>query len=115
MITALIEVDNSVSAEQAQVANFEELQAQYETLDATLTEARNRYRSGLTDYLNVLSALVAKQNAEVGLLTIRRRMLSSRIQLHRALGGAWTQRLLEPEPREVRELGEDAEEDEDDS
>jgi NodT family efflux transporter outer membrane factor (OMF) lipoprotein len=110
VITALVEVDTSVKAERAQVANIEELEQQYETLDATLTEARNRYRSGLTDYLNVLTALVAKQNAEVGLLTARRQLLSNRIQLHRAIGGAWTQRLLQPEPREVRDLDEEAEE-----
>jgi NodT family efflux transporter outer membrane factor (OMF) lipoprotein len=107
VIIALVEVDNSLAAERAQVANLAELEQQYETLDATLTEARNRYRSGLTDYLNVLTALVALQNAEVGLLSTRRRILSSRIQLHRALGGAWTQRLLQPEPREVRDLADD--------
>jgi len=114
VITALIEVDNSLAAERAQVANLAELEQQLETLDATLTEARNRYRSGLTDYLNVLTALVAKQNAELGLLATKRRMVSTRIQLHRALGGAWTQRLVEPAPREVRDL-EEEEDSEDDS
>ncbi len=104
VITALIEVDGSVKAERAQVANLSELEQQLETLDATLTEARNRYRSGLTDYLNVLTALVAKQNAEIALLTARRQMLSTRIQLHRAIGGSWTQRLIQPGPRMVRDL-----------
>ncbi|RLB55663.1 MAG: hypothetical protein DRJ42_05635 [Deltaproteobacteria bacterium] len=111
VLTALIEVDNSITGERAQLANVEELERQYETIDSTLTEARNRYRMGLTDYLNVLTALVAQQNAQMSLLAAKRRILSTRIQLHRALGGTWTQRLAEPEPREVRDLNDDSETD----
>jgi NodT family efflux transporter outer membrane factor (OMF) lipoprotein len=109
VITALVEVDNALALERAQRRNIEELEHQLEVLDDTLTEARNRYRAGLSDFLNVLTALTQKQQAEIGLLEARRALVSSRVQLHRALGGTWTAELAAPEPRELEEAPEEAE------
>ncbi len=111
VVTALVEVDNALALERAQRRNIEELEHQLEVLDDTLTEARNRYRAGLSDFLNVLTALTQKQQAETGLLQARRALVSSRVQLHRALGGSWTAALTPPEPRELREADEPAADD----
>ena len=106
-ITALTEIDGALVLEQQQRANIAELEAQVEIAEATLREARNRYREGLTDFLNVLTALTALHNTQLGLLSARRQLLSHRIQLVRALGGSWTERLEPPERLEPVETEDD--------
>lgn len=93
---AMTEVHNALSQEREQREHIEQLEKQVEVSDDTLQAARDRYRQGLTDFLPVLTALQAKQQAELELLAARRQLLSFRIQLHRALGGTWTQELEEP-------------------
>ena len=56
-------------------------------LDATLGLATNRYSSGLTDYLPVLTAMQQLDALEQRLIREQRRLVSLRIALHRALGG----------------------------
>ena len=56
-------------------------------LDATLGLATNRYSSGLTDYLPVLTAMQQLYAVEQRLIREQRRLVSLRIALHRALGG----------------------------
>ena len=64
----------------------------------TVEESRSRYANGLDSYLSVLTALTQAQGLERRLISERRRLLSLRAQLYRALGGAeWTP-LLEPAP-----------------
>jgi NodT family efflux transporter outer membrane factor (OMF) lipoprotein len=106
VVRALVEVDNALAQEKQQHIHIAELEQQVENAQNTLREAQARYQEGLTDYLPVLSALSAHQQAELGLLTARRRLLSMRIQLHRALGGTWTHELA----LEEREIVEEDEE-----
>ena len=70
----------------------EEVQQQTQAVDATnrlLTLAKNRYQSGVTSYLEVMtaqSAALANDRTAVDLLT--RRMIAS-VSLVKALGGGW--------------------------
>ena len=87
--------------------NLEILAAQVDVAGETLTAAQERYRSGLSDFLPVLTAIQAKQAAELQVLQARRDLLSARIQLHRALGGTWPEDIdVEPTQHEVREADE---------
>ncbi len=52
-----------------------------------LTESRNRFSQGLTDYLPVFTSLNIVQNLERQIISARRDVLSARVGLHRALGG----------------------------
>ena len=52
---------------------------------------------GLSDYLLVITALQGLQRSQINLLQAQRQMLSYRVQLCRALGGAWTSELDPPE------------------
>ena len=63
------------------------------------TEARTRYRQGLSDFLPVLTALQSQQQAQLQLLSARRQALSYRVQLCRALGGTWTNTPAKPAPQ----------------
>jgi len=67
-----------------------------------LTEARNRFSQGLTDYLPVFTSLNIVQNLERQIVSARRDVLSARVSLHRALGGP----IAPPESLEVTLLSE---------
>ncbi|MFW5876563.1 MAG: TolC family protein [Myxococcota bacterium] len=98
---AMLEVENAVAQERQQVDRIEHLEEQLDASSDALESARDRYRQGLSDFLNVLTALQAQQQAEQELLAARRQLLSFRIQLHRALGGTWTTELDPPPAPEM--------------
>ncbi|MGM0574239.1 MAG: efflux transporter outer membrane subunit [Myxococcota bacterium] len=99
VLVAVKEVEDALARETWQRRHVEAIEAELASARQTLEEARTRYLQGLIDYLPVLTALQGVQQAEQRLLSARRQLLSIRIQLHRALGGTWTEDL---------ERGEDA-------
>lgn len=60
---------------------------QLKTAQELLTETRNRYVQGASDYLPVLDAVSKVHQLERDHLTARRDLLQARVALHRALGG----------------------------
>jgi outer membrane protein, multidrug efflux system len=93
MVEAMVEVEVALAQERHQHDLIAELLAQDELASNTVREARTRYREGQIDYLPVLSALQAQQQIGLALLQARRQLLSLRVTLYRALGGAWTEEL----------------------
>ena len=63
-LQALKEVDDALALEARQVEHLKVLQRSVEQARETLSEARSRYASGLTDYLPVLSAVKTLQASE---------------------------------------------------
>jgi NodT family efflux transporter outer membrane factor (OMF) lipoprotein len=55
----------------------------------TLDIAMNRYREGIANYLEVVTASAAAQQVELDELNLRRRRLQASVNLVRALGGGW--------------------------
>ena len=88
-LVALAEVENAIALERQQRLSIEFLERQLGFARATLEAAEERYRAGLSDYLPVLSALGTTQQIELSVLAARRQLISSRLQLYRALGAAW--------------------------
>jgi NodT family efflux transporter outer membrane factor (OMF) lipoprotein len=97
LLGAMREVEDALWLERAQRVHIEQLQRQYELARLSLEEARNRYSQGLEDFLRVLTALRSQEELELGLLDARRKLLSHRIQLCRALGGTWATELVAPD------------------
>ncbi len=93
VLTAEQEVAQARVVEAERLATLEAVLARAEAAELLYTESRSRYVAGLTDYLTVLNALDVRQQAQLDLVQARRDLLSSRIQLHDALGGAWAQDL----------------------
>lgn len=93
VLAAIVEVEDALVQEAHQAEYVRELDAQLAIARSSLDEARQRYVTGLTSYLNVLTSLRALQQVEQSHLAARRQLLSTRIQLYRALGGAWTETL----------------------
>lgn len=90
LLTAILEVESALAQERQALVQIENLERQLEAARATLRESRRRYAEGLSDYLPVLTALQNAQRIEQSALAAQRQLLSNRVQLARALGGAWT-------------------------
>lgn len=86
-LNAIEEVENALWQEQYQVELLKAIEHQINIARSNLTETRNRYSQGLTDYLPVLAALQSLQELERDILSRRRQLVSIRILLYRALGG----------------------------
>ncbi len=86
-VRAVWNLDTLVRSEVKQRELMKRLQERKQLLDATLGLATNRYTSGLTDYLPVLSATQQLYALEQRLIREQRRLTSLRIALHQALGG----------------------------
>lgn len=97
VLEALQEVEDALVREDRQGAYLLEVGKQIDLSRSTLKQAGFRYSNGQSDYLPVLTALQGLQRLERSEISSRRQLISQRIQLYRALGGAWTDNLHHPE------------------
>ncbi|MBN2316568.1 MAG: efflux transporter outer membrane subunit [Sedimentisphaerales bacterium] len=86
-LTALFEVEAALLEERKNAEQLVLVEQQLVTAQKLLSEARNRYSQGLTDYLPVFTSLSIVQSLERDVVSARRSVLSARVGLHRALGG----------------------------
>jgi outer membrane protein TolC len=93
ILNAVREVENALVDEQKLREHLLGLNAQLSAARSALDEARQRYRSGLNDYLPVLTQLVSVQNLERTIINRTADLLVARVDLFRALGGGWPQEL----------------------
>ena len=88
-LTAIEEVENALWRERRQRELIKALDKELDIARNNLKETRMRFGGGvLDDYLPVLVAVQSLQALERNLLTRRRELVSIRILLYRALGGA---------------------------
>lgn len=111
LLTAMLEVESALARDRQIESQGERLEEQLAAARSALTESRRRYSEGLSDYLPVLTSLAAVQQLEQIVLTTKRARLSQRVQLARALGGAWTRELEPPRLPMPRRGDRDADED----
>ena len=97
ILTALLEVESSLTLERQERLRIQYLEDEFRLANITLEATRDRYRAGLSDFLPVLTALATRQISELRLVSSRRQLVSYRVQLYRALGGAWPEEFGEPE------------------
>gem|GEM_PF-797170 len=87
VLRAMREVEQALARDQTRRAYLAAVEREIELNARTLTESNNRYRKGLMEYLNVLTALSAKQSSERRALEARSSLVLNRINLYQALGG----------------------------
>ena len=95
-LTAIEEVEDALWQERRHRELIEALEKELDIARRNLKETRIRYGQGLTDYLPVLAAVQSLQALERSLLTRRRELVSIRVLLYRALGGAQPWVTIEP-------------------
>jgi outer membrane protein TolC len=93
VLTAIKEVENALVNESKQREHIRGLEKVEVAARKALEEAGMRYRNGLTDYLPVLTQLLAVQRLERDLIRQRANLFNARVSLYRALGGTWTESL----------------------
>jgi len=96
ILMALLEVESSLVLERQERLRIQYLEDEFRLANITLEATRDRYRAGLSDFLPVLTALATRQISELQLVSSRRQLVSYRVQLYRALGGAWPEEFGEP-------------------
>ena len=97
ILAGLVEVESSLVLERQERLRIQYLEDEFRLANITLEATRDRYRAGLSDFLPVLTALATRQVSELQLVSARRQLVSYRVQLYRALGGAWPEEFGEPE------------------
>jgi len=97
ILVGLLEVESSLVLERQERLRIQYLEDEFRLANITLEATRDRYRAGLSDFLPVLAALATRQLSELQLVSSRRQLVSYRVQLYRALGGAWPKEFGEPE------------------
>ena len=90
VLTAVKEVEDALERETRQREHIEALKAVMTAARRGLEEALARYRRGLSDYLPVLTQLIAVQDLERDMIEQREALIRYRIGLYRALGGSWS-------------------------
>ncbi|MDA3970132.1 MAG: efflux transporter outer membrane subunit [Desulfobulbaceae bacterium] len=89
VLRAFGDVEDSLAREQGVDGQYVQLKTYADVTGATLRLSLQRYQQGLDTFLPVLTAQVSHAQALMAVVTVRRKKISSRIQLARALGGRW--------------------------
>ncbi|QAB16335.1 efflux transporter outer membrane subunit [Hydrogenovibrio thermophilus] len=103
-------VQNAFKEVSVSLSNQKWLKKQLKVLEDTLSIqqrrahlAELRYKSGATPFLEVLDAERARLSAEQTLVTARRALSSSQVELYTAIGGGLTQKQKSPAPQKTGE------------
>ena len=94
--TAIVEVENSLAAEQYQTRHVALLLAELDSARQAKEEAGRRYIKGLDPFIPFLTEQVNVQKLESRLIEQKAVLIKNRIALYRALGGDWTQQMETP-------------------
>lgn len=93
VLNAVKEVENALIQEKMQRKHIKALKLQLSAAKRALFAASERYKKGVSDYLPVLTQILAVQRLERELIVQHTMMVIYRVNLYRALGGDWTDKL----------------------
>ena len=96
VLTAFREVEDALIREQKQTESIESIKQQLRLAEKTSRQLRIEYLNGISNYIDVLVAMVEEQQLKRDLLTAKLILIEYRISLYRALAGGFeTERQLE--------------------
>ena len=93
VIKAFKEVEDCLIYEEKYKKEIKYLEEQIKTAENTFDEARQRYLNGMTEILSVLSEELNMLNYRLKYIQTKANFLISRINLHKSIGGSWTNKL----------------------
>jgi NodT family efflux transporter outer membrane factor (OMF) lipoprotein len=89
VFTAVKEVEDAMTEEDRYARTIESLKRQHALSENSIREARTRYLTGNSDFLNVLREELNMIQVQQDIITAEEKMIIARIQLYKALGGSW--------------------------
>lgn len=89
VMTAVHEVTNALVKLDKLRQQQDVADARVETLDQAVQNAQLLFRSGMANYLEVITAQSRALQAELDKAAITRQQLSARVELYQSLGGGW--------------------------
>jgi outer membrane protein, multidrug efflux system len=89
VLNAVGEVSDALVSNESMKVQEQKAAEQVTTLKSGIQSAEKLYKSGLVNYLEVITAQANSLQAELNLASIKRQRLSSIVDLYRALGGGW--------------------------
>jgi len=95
LLNAFREVEDALAKRQNYQERIAQLQLQSQAASSSVRLATDRYLQGVTDYLPVVHAQTSYLNARRSLITARRELIDSYVELAVALGGGWTDDILD--------------------
>jgi multidrug efflux system outer membrane protein len=95
ILTAFREVEDALVAVRTAREQAQAQEAQVNALRSALHLAELRYNGGISNYLDVLTSKRSLFDAELSLTATRRLHLVSIVQLYKALGGGWNEKVRE--------------------
>lgn len=99
-LVAYHEIEDALALERSAREQVTRTQAQRDSAIALFESAQRRYLQGVGDFLTTLNARQGLYVSQLAMVSAERSALSARVQLHRALGGGWTERLLKAPPED---------------
>jgi len=97
---ALAEVENALASIDALQRQLVQTEAREQASTEALRVVRNRYRNGYASYLEELDAQRTNYAAQQAVVQTRTTLLTSYVDLYRALGGGWGEAKVARKPRE---------------
>jgi NodT family efflux transporter outer membrane factor (OMF) lipoprotein len=94
VLGAFRDVEDALARGRTTAERIAMLEERTSASEGALRLSLDRYLQGLSDYLPVLTAQQSFYDARNALLAARRRLVSDRIQLARALGGDWAEPMV---------------------
>lgn len=88
-LNALSEVESALATESAQTKYLAQITRQYQLSTSAMQQIKNRYLKGSENYQRVLTALVSMQGLEQNTVSAKADIITTRIELCRALAGGW--------------------------
>ena len=89
VLSALREAADALAGVRLGRDEFVADQTQVRALSIAASIAERRYASGISSYLEVLTAEQSLFNAQLNLVQVEQQYLSATVQLYKALGGSW--------------------------
>ncbi|MGP1272931.1 MAG: efflux transporter outer membrane subunit [Phycisphaerales bacterium] len=89
VLDALAEVEDAMANERRQSERLDRLETRLDLAERTYAQLRTEYLNGVTDFIDVLTALEDQQRIERDLLAARLDRLLFRVTLHRAIAGGF--------------------------
>ena len=90
VVVAIGEVENALARERKQLQRIRQLETQLSLAERSSQQLQREFVNGVSEYLEVLTALDDEQELRRTVLSARRELLEYRIALYRSLAGAFT-------------------------